>query len=543
MKKRFFYFAVVWSIFLAGLLWKFDIRARLSAEARYGLEHVRVTVIEEGGGIAFDSFTDARRLDNHGNRPEVIDARQKGYGESLRYSDTQEEALRYYAVTTAGGNILRLAIASWVFSGILSRLAPVLLFCVLASLAAVVCAGRLADRLAAAFGRPRPDDAGVEGYSDADDERVFFVRKIETQREEIVRRHADMEEQTRMTMAITERMREGLVLLDKDGRVRLLNAGASAIFGARGVANKDVLYLCRHMEFLGAVRACLSGGREEALVELERGGRIYAAHIHPTHAGGMVNGAVILLRDTTEGRKAEEQRRQFSANVSHELKTPLTTISALSEMIGNDLARQEDVKGFALKISGQARRLINIIDDIIRLSEFDEGKTDRSFSSFDLGALARSVLDGLREKAQARGISLELRGDGVTMTANARMIDELLYNLVDNAIKYNADGGKVEVSFGVREDTLAVAVSDTGIGIAAEHQDRVFERFYRVDHARSQRTGGTGLGLSIVKHIVEHHKGAIALDSTERGTTVTCRFRRGFISEDVRPPEALPAGG
>jgi two-component system phosphate regulon sensor histidine kinase PhoR len=307
----------------------------------------------------------------------------------------------------------------------------------------------------------------------------------------------------------------------------MLNAGAAAIFGIHEVENKDIVYLCRHTDFHDALRSCLHG--DSAEMTLEQNGRVYAAYMHPVlhpeRADGEVTGAVILLLDRTEKRRAEEQRRRFSADVSHELKTPLTTISALSEMLAADLVKQEDIRDFARKISGQSRRLINIINDIIRLSEFDEGKIDRSFRLFDLWELAHSVLVSLREKAERRKIRLELRGERLEMLASERMIDELLYNLVDNAIQYNVSGGEVVVFLALQHEHISISVADTGIGIAAEHQDRVFERFYRVDHARSQGKGGTGLGLAIAKHIVEHHGGTISLDSGETGTTIRCCFR------------------
>ncbi|MCL2420308.1 MAG: ATP-binding protein [Defluviitaleaceae bacterium] len=230
-------------------------------------------------------------------------------------------------------------------------------------------------------------------------------------------------------------------------------------------------------------------------------------------------------RAIEEQNKAEAQRREFSANVSHELKTPLTTISALSEMMANGMARPEDFADFAAKITTQSNRLINIIEDIIRLSEFDENKADREYIPFDIYELANAVIAALHEKASAKNIAVELRGLPLQMTANHSLIDELLYNLIDNAIKYNKDGGQIVVDLQAENNQIKIAVTDTGIGIPPAHHDRIFERFYRVDNSRSKKTGGTGLGLSIVKHIVGHHNGEIELISeADTGTSIVCKF-------------------
>lgn len=533
MRKRIFRFMsliILLSVFLLILFWGVGLHNEFRTQIRHGLENLRITLIEENGEVSFDNVAGQRPLDNHGNRPEVIEARQKGHGESERYSDTLSETTYYYAVKIPGDKILRLALTTRSLSALLGELVPMILLCVaIVLLIAFVSAKWLTEKIMAPIGSLNVDGANRDAYKDAYDELLPFVRKIERQKEEISGHCADREDQANMTRAITESMKEGLVLVDAKGRVRSLNKSASGIFGVREVENKDVHYLHRNRDFLGAVRGCLAGGNAE--MDLEKDGRIYAVYMHPVYSCGAVNGALILLLDRTEKRKAEEQRREFSANVSHELKTPLTAISALSEMMANDLLQPEDIKGFGQKIFGQVRRLIGIIDDIIRLSAFDEGKVDRTFASFDVRELARSVLVSLKEKADARRVTLELEGESLNMTGNERMIDELLYNLVDNAIKYNVDGGRVTVFLAERDGGPVISVKDTGIGIAGEHQSRIFERFYRVDQARS-RAGGAGLGLAIVKHAVEHHGGRIALESDEKGTTITCCFKEKIIRAD-----------
>ncbi len=528
MRKRIFRFMsviILLSVTLPILFWGVGLYHKFGAQVRHGVENLRVTLIEENGEVTFDNFAGQRTLDNHKNRPEVIEALEKGYGESERHSDTLSEKTYYYAIKIAGDKVLRLALTTQSLSAVLTGLVPMMILCVALVLAvAFWAAKRLTDKIIAPIGALDVEAAGSDAYQHAYDELLPFVRKIETQKEAIVGQCADLEDQANMTRAITESMKEGLVLVDKSGRVRSLNASALGIFGVRDVEGKEVLYLCRNKDFLNAVRKCLAGGNAE--MDLEKDGKVYAVYMHPVQSCGEVSGAVVLLLDRTEKRKTEDLRREFSANVSHELKTPLTAISALSEMIANGLVQQDDIRDFAGKISGQVRRLINIINDIIRLSEFDEGSVQRDFASFDLRELAQSVLVSLRAKADERRIALELQGDRPDMIGNERMIDELLCNLVDNAIKYNVDGGTVTVSLGELDHEIAVSVTDTGIGIDEEHRSRVFERFYRVDQARSQRTGGTGLGLAIVKHIVEHHGGKIALESGTQGTSITCRFKK-----------------
>jgi len=242
-----------------------------------------------------------------------------------------------------------------------------------------------------------------------------------------------------------------------------------------------------------------------------------------------MTGGVILIHDISEKYEAEKQRREFSANVSHELKTPLTTISATAEMIENGMAQTEDIRDFAGKITTQAKRLIYIIEDIIKLSEFDEGTIVAENTEFDLFKLAESVVEVLYQKAEDKNVSVDLVGERFSVTANMQMIDELIFNLIDNAIKYNKDNGSVTVSLFKEGNGFKIVVADTGIGIAEEHRNRVFERFYRADKSRSKKTGGTGLGLSIVKHITEYHGGSVVLTSAlDKGTTVECRFGGSF---------------
>jgi len=354
-------------------------------------------------------------------------------------------------------------------------------------------------------------------------ELIPFVKKINQQRREIDVQIASLENRTGTIEVITDNMREGLLLIDKAEIVLFANKSAAEIFheSSSGMAGKSFLYVCRDIEFQRSVKQCLSGSSTELTFKLDN--RIYNIYFSPVYFGKEINGGAILFFDSTERHKAEQQRKEFSANVSHELKTPLTSIYALAEIIEKGIAKKEDVKGFAGKITIQAQRLISTIEDIIRLSEFDEGKVTCDFSEFNLYELAESVIEVLREKATEKNITISIDGIQANLNANKRMIDELMYNLIDNAIKYNREGGSVSVSIASENGYRKIIITDTGIGIPLEHRIRIFERFYRVEGSRSKKTGGTGLGLSIVKHITEHHGGKIELESTPgTGTTVVC---------------------
>jgi two-component system phosphate regulon sensor histidine kinase PhoR len=363
------------------------------------------------------------------------------------------------------------------------------------------------------------------------DELLPYAKKIDRQKQEIREKIAELSQRAETIETITSNMKEGLILIDNDALTLTANYSARQIFGEH-MENKNIMHIYRNTEFQNAVRQCLAG--EHVELRSKRGDRIYSVFLSPVNSGGAARGAVILFLDATERFRAEKQRREFSANVSHELKTPLTTISALSEMIGSGMAKEGDVKSFADRISEQAGRMLVLIDDIIRLSEFDEGNftkggVKKDDTVFDLWELTETVIGALRDKAA--NIEMRLTGERFEISANRRLIDELLYNLIDNGIKYNKDNGFVTVELmreisGEKKGFCRISVSDTGIGIPTQHHEHVFERFYRVDKSRSKKTGGTGLGLSIVKHITEYYGGRVELQSTEgKGTIVTCYLK------------------
>ncbi|MCL2249612.1 MAG: ATP-binding protein [Oscillospiraceae bacterium] len=370
------------------------------------------------------------------------------------------------------------------------------------------------------------EEIGLEDTSFSDyHELAPYAARLGRQKNEFMARLEELSSRTNAIETITESMQEGLILVDEKGIVLSANSSASELFG-ENLERRNIQHIYREPSLQKAVRKSLKGSNAE--IQISRDSRVYTVFFSPVYSGqrSEVKGAVILFHDITEQHRAETQRREFSANVSHELKTPLTTISALSEMIAQGMARSEDIEGFAKKITEQSGRLLVLIDDIIRLSEFDEGATEKEFTIFNLRKLAVSVIDSLRDSADT--IEFELIGGDFNISANRRMMDELLFNLIDNGIKYNTENGKVTVSLSQTNDGRnKISVADTGIGIAKLHHTRVFERFYRVDKSRSKKTGGTGLGLSIVKHITERHGGTLEIESTEdQGTTITCYIRR-----------------
>lgn len=502
-------------LFFAVLL-GFAFSGAFASQVRNGLKTLRVSLIDDTGEVVFDSMADPATLENHLNRPEVAQAAQTGRGESERYSDTLGETTYYYAVRLAEGNILRLALTTDSVAAMLYTFIPVVLICLaLAAGLAFVIARRLTKRIIAPINAIDLDAPELDDY----DELLPFLKKIETQKRELAAQLAQIENRTTTITAITRNMKEGLLLLDEGGSVLLANESVLEILDTEHAVGRALAEVCRDAGFIAHAKACLGG--EKAEMGMQINDRFYSVYFNPVLDGADIGGAVVLFIDITEHYAAETQRKEFSANVSHELKTPLTTIAALSEMIADGTAKDEDVRPFAGKIKTQSNRLMDIIDDIIKLSEFDEGAGPKDFARFNLYDAADTVIGSLQEKAAERNIALALRGDPqLWAVANLRMVDELLYNLVDNAIKYNRDGGSVTVFLSADDDQVTIAVEDSGIGIPGENIPRIFERFYRVDKSRSKKTGGTGLGLSIVKHIAEFHGGHVKVESKEGVGTI-----------------------
>ena len=477
----------------------------------------RLTWIAADGSVLYDTRIDAESLENHAARAEVSQALSTGTGESTRYSSTLMEKTMYYAQRLTDGTVLRISISRATVGMIaVGMLQPLLLVLI----AALILSGMLARRLSRRIVDPLNSlDLEHPLDNDAYEELSPLLKRIHHQHVEIQTQLRELREKTDEFTQITGSMREGLVLLDEHGDILSINAAAQALFGADGqCTGQDFLTIERSHEISAAIQAAAGDGHSE--VRAERAGRIYQFDISRIASDGKPIGTVILAFDITEQEFAERNRREFTANVSHELKTPLQGIIGSAELIENGMVRPDDLPRFVGHIHTEAARLVTLIDDIIRLSQLDEGD-EMPRETVDLLTLSQEAADDLKTAAAEKHIAIAVEGESETIGGVRRLLYEVIYNLCDNAIKYNVEGGSMKVSVGERDGKAFVSVADTGIGIAPEHQSRIFERFYRVDKSHSKASGGTGLGLSIVKHAVQYHHGTVELHSEEgKGTTI-----------------------
>ncbi|MFR1509012.1 MAG: sensor histidine kinase [Acutalibacteraceae bacterium] len=492
-----------------------DYLARLTAD-RY-----RLTWIAADGSVIYDTKTDAESLENHASRAEVSQALTTGTGESTRYSSTLMEKTMYYAQRLDDGTVLRISISRATVGMIaVGMIQPLLIVLIVA----LILSGLLARRLSRRIVDPLNSlDLEHPLDNDAYEELSPLLKRIHRQHVEIQTQLRELREKTDEFTQITGSMREGLILLDEHGSILSINAAAQSLFDADAqCTGKDFLTIERSHEISAAIQAAVTDGHSE--VRAERAGRVYQFDISRITSDGKFLGTVILAFDITEQEFAEQNRREFTANVSHELKTPLQGIIGSAELIENGMVKPDDLPRFVGHIHAEAARLVTLIDDIIRLSQLDEGDAMPT-EPVDLLAVSQEAAENLHDAAAARDVTLSVTGQPVVMPGVRRLIYEIVYNLCDNAIKYNVDGGRVDIAVASGTDGSSITVADTGIGIAPEHQSRVFERFYRVDKSHSKASGGTGLGLSIVKHAVQYHHGRIELESTPgAGTTIRVVF-------------------
>ena len=492
-----------------------DYLARLTAD-RY-----RLTWIAADGSVIYDTKTDAESLENHASRAEVSQALTTGTGESTRYSSTLMEKTMYYAQRLDDGTVLRISISRATVGMIaVGMIQPLLIVLIVA----LILSGLLARRLSRRIVDPLNSlDLEHPLDNDAYEELSPLLKRIHRQHVEIQTQLRELREKTDEFTQITGSMREGLVLLDEHGSILSINAAAQLLFDADAQCmGKDFLTIERSHEISAAIQAAVTDGHSE--VRAERAGRVYQFDISRITSDGKFLGTVILAFDNTEQEFAEQNRREFTANVSHELKTPLQGIIGSAELIENGMVKPDDLPRFVGHIHAEAARLVTLIDDIIRLSQLDEGDAMPT-EAVDLLAVSQEAAENLHDAAVARDVTLSVTGRPVVMPGVRRLLYEVVYNLCDNAIKYNVDGGRVDIAVASGTDGSSITVADTGIGIAPEHQGRVFERFYRVDKSHSKASGGTGLGLSIVKHAVQYHHGRIELESTPgTGTTIRVVF-------------------
>ena len=484
-------------------------------------ESYRLTWVGEDGGVFYDTQADAGQMENHKDRTEIQDALKLGQGQSSRYSSTLMEKTLYFARRLKDGSVLRISVSrATAWRLVLGMLQPVLM--VLA--AALLLSGLLAGRLSKKIVEPL-NHLDLEHPLDNEcyEEISPLLNRINRQHEEIQQQLRAMRQRTDEFNQIIGNMQEGLVLLDEKENVLSINAAAIKIFGVKeSCVGQSFLTVDRNHEISLAIQQALSDGHAE--IRCHRGGRVYQFDLSRIDSDGRVVGAVLLAFDITEQEYAERNRREFTANVSHELKTPLQGILGSAELIEKGMVQPEDVPHFIGQIRTEATRMVTMIGDIIRLSQLDEGD-EMPREKVELFALAEEVTDSLKDEAAKKTVTLVVEGQAASIEGVRRLLYEIFYNLCDNAIKYNVPGGSVHFFVDSNEKSAVVKVADTGIGIPAEDQSRVFERFYRVDKSHSKASGGTGLGLSIVKHAVQYHHGSIELKSEPgKGTEITCVF-------------------
>ena len=489
--------------------------------SRLTADRCRLTWIAADGSVLYDTKTNAESLENHASRAEVSQALATGTGESTRYSSTLMEKTMYYAQRLDDGTVLRISISRATVGMIaVGMIQPLLIVLIVA----LILSGLLARRLSRRIVDPLNSlDLEHPLDNDAYEELSPLLKRIHRQHVEIQMQLRELREKTDEFTQITGSMREGLVLLDEHGSILSISAAAQALFGADAqCVGRDFLTIERSHEISAAIQAAAADGHSE--VRAERAGRVYQFDISRITSDGKLLGTVILAFDNTEQEFAERNRREFTANVSHELKTPLQGIIGSAELIENGMVKPEDLPRFVGHIHAEAARLVTLIDDIIRLSQLDEGDAMPT-EPVDLLAVSQEAAENLHDAAAARNVTVSVTGQPAVLPGVRRLIYEIVYNLCDNAIKYNRDGGRVDVTVAADAGGSSITVADTGIGIAPEHQARVFERFYRVDKSHSKASGGTGLGLSIVKHAVQYHHGRIELESTPgTGTTIRVVF-------------------
>lgn len=481
----------------------------------------RITLVKKDGTVLYDNETPAAEMENHSTRPEIRRAAETGVGEDSRLSETLETQTYYYALRLANGNILRIAATADSAFGALASASP---WIVLVVLLALLVAALLASRLTHVFLAPivsldLHDPLKNEAYDELSPllHRIDRQnRRINIQMDELRRRQAEFDD-------ITARMDEGLVLFSSSGDILFSNNVIHQLF-PQDKATGNYLTLCRDAAYVEAVEQALRGG--SAHTRMEKNGRIWSLAASSVAEEGAGHAAVLLIVDVTEREQAEQQRQEFTANVSHELKTPLTSIMGYAEIIEAGIAKPADVVPFAGKIRTEAQRLLSLIEDIIRLSQLDAGGEEIPFEPIELQPLCCTVRSRLQSKADRLGLKIECTGENATVSGQRRTLEQMVFNLADNALAYNRPNGSVTIETGTDSDGAPfVRVSDTGIGIAPADQKRVFERFYRVDKSHSKMTGGTGLGLSIVKHGAALHGAALTLDSTLNvGTRITLTF-------------------
>ena len=492
----------------------------------------RITLVGEDGTVLYDSVESADKMGNHADREEIKEAREYGTGEASRYSSTLTEQTIYISKLLSDGSVLRVSVShATVPALVFGMLQPLIVVLLLAFILSSVLAHRLSEKIVeplSAIDLDKPLENNTY------DELAPVLSHIEKQHRQIARQMYDLDRSRSEFEAVTHNMKEGLVLTSEKGEIISINPSAASFFlgvkpdsaefyeHEKGCIGKDFLTLDRSRETHELIERAQANGEAESRVS--RWGREYQLNASRVLSDGKFTGIVLLIFDVTDKVFAERNRREFTANVSHELKTPLQSIMGSAELIENGLVKPEDMKDFSDRIYKEAARLLTLIEDIIRLSQLDEN-VELAWENLDIAKIASDTAALLRDTAEKKNVIINLDCEPTEIYGVRQLYSEIIYNLCENAIKYNKDGGSVTVSVHPKNGGIELTVSDTGIGIPPEHRSRVFERFYRVDKSHSKATGGTGLGLSIVKHAVQYLGGQIDLTSrVGEGTKITVFF-------------------
>lgn len=486
------------------------------------IKEYRVTWIGTDGKVLYDSVSDIDEMENHFEREEVKEALSEGYGASSRYSSTLTQRYLYGAKRLPDGTVIRLSVTqNSLLILTLGMLQPIMVIFVIA----IILSAFLASRLSKKIVKPLNEiDLDKPLDNDGYDELSPLLRRIDVQQKEIGRQSEELKQKQKELEVMTSAMSEGIILLNSRGTILSINKAAAKLFGTDCFCiGEDIVSINRSLELAQLLNKAKAGKHSEQVAEFGNGQ--YQMMASPVISDDIVSGIVLLLLDVTEKEKAEQLRREFTANVSHELKTPLHTISGSAELLANGMVKAEDISVFSSRIYSEAQRMIQLVEDIIRLSHLDEGAENMKWDKVNLYRIAEETVNSLTDEAANAKIKLKLCGEAVSINGIKQLIQEIIYNLCDNAIKYNRRDGSVSVEVKDMDDFAIVSVSDTGIGIPTEHQERIFERFYRVDKSHSKEIGGTGLGLSIVKHAAKLHNAEIELHSiVNKGTDITIKF-------------------
>lgn len=485
-------------------------------------EELRITWIDKNGKVLFDNKTDASSMENHLEREEVRQAVENSYGKSSRYSETLTEKSLYSAKKLSDGSVLRLSVSQYsVLTLFLGMLRPVLIIALLAVVLALLLAYRLSKNIVTPLNKLNLDSPLSNKVYE---ELSPLLKRMDAQQRQLKHQSEELKRKREEFETATENMSEGLIILNEKGVILSINRAAAKMLGlSEDSVGKGIFSEKTSVNLKEPTQIALSGKNTEEVFALRDGNCQLLAN--PVSTDGKVTGAALLVLDVTEKERAEQMRREFTANVSHELKTPLQTISGYAELLANGMVADKDKTAFSEKIYGEAQRMIRLIEDIIKLSNLDEGAVELTRETVDLYVTAENTVRSLLPAAKKANVTLSLNGENAEIYGIPQLLTAVVYNLCDNAIKYNKDGGTVFVNVKNNAENIVLSVRDTGIGIPKEQQERIFERFYRVDKSHSKEVGGTGLGLSIVKHAAKLHDAKITLESeVGKGTEITVIF-------------------